>query len=129
MHLLQAQPGGIADGSEPVDLGQSPGDIVILSAADTDLACLAAARAGLGEGFPALRLANLMNLSHNLSVDLYAERVIAHAKVVVARVLGGAGYWSYGVEQLVATCRARSIALALVPGDDQPDPALAGQST
>ena len=129
MHLLQAQPGGIADGSEPVDLGQSPGDIVILSAADTDLACLAAARAGLGEGFPALRLANLMNLSHNLSVDLYAERVIAHAKVVVARVLGGAGYWPYGVEQLVATCRARGIALALVPGDDQPDPALAGQST
>ncbi len=24
MHLLAAQPGGIADGSEPVDLGQSP---------------------------------------------------------------------------------------------------------
>ena len=44
MHLLAAQPGGIADGSEPVDLGQSPGDIVVLSAADTELANLAAAR-------------------------------------------------------------------------------------
>ena len=48
MHLLQAQPGAIADGSEAVDLGQSPGDIVVLSAADTELAALAAARAFLG---------------------------------------------------------------------------------
>ncbi len=55
MHLLAAQPGGIEDGSEPVDLGQSPGDIVVLSAADTELANLAAARAGLGDDFPGLR--------------------------------------------------------------------------
>ena len=43
MHLLAAQPGAIADGSEAVDLGQSPGDIVVLSAADSELACLAGA--------------------------------------------------------------------------------------
>ncbi|MCH8925887.1 MAG: hypothetical protein IH924_07080 [Proteobacteria bacterium] len=54
MHLLQAQPGGIADGSEPVDLNQSPGDIVVLSAADTELASLAAARGRLGAAFPSL---------------------------------------------------------------------------
>ena len=41
MHLLAAQPGAVSDGSEAVDLGQSPGDIVVLSAADTELACLA----------------------------------------------------------------------------------------
>ena len=40
MHLLAAQPGEIVDGSEAVDLGQSPGDIVFISAADTELACL-----------------------------------------------------------------------------------------
>ena len=28
MHLLQAQAGVVADGSEPVDLGQEPGDIL-----------------------------------------------------------------------------------------------------
>ena len=38
MHLLKAQPGVVADGSEAVDLGQTPGDIVVLSAAGTEFA-------------------------------------------------------------------------------------------
>ena len=129
MHLLQAQPGAIADGSEPVDLGQSPGDIVVLSAADTELASLSAARAGLGDDFPSLRLANLMQLSHNFSVDLYVETVIAGARLVVVRLLGGVGYWPYGVEQLEAACGAAGIPLALLPGDDQPDAELARRSS
>ena len=89
MHLLKAQPGVVADGSEAVDLGQTPGDIVVLSAADTELASLAAARARLGEAFPAVRLANLMQLSHNASVDLYCEEIIARARLVIVRLLGG----------------------------------------
>ena len=129
MHLLAAQPGGIADGSEPVDLGQNPGDIVVLSAADSELANLAAARASLPADFPSLRLANLMNLAHNLSVDLYAETVIAGARLVVVRLLGGLGYWPYGVEQIAAVCRENGAALALLPGDDQPDPELLALST
>jgi cobaltochelatase CobN len=129
MHLLQAQAGAIADGSEAVDLGQSPGEIVILSAADTELASLAAACAELGAGFPSLRLANLMHLSHNMSVDLYLESVVSGARLVIVRLLGGIGYWPYGVEQLGALCRARGIKLALLPGDDQPDAALADHGT
>ena len=129
MHLLQAQAGGISDGSEAVDLGQSPGDIVVLSAADTELSSLAAAHDGGGAGRPSLRLANLMQLGHNLSVDLYAETIVAKAKLVVVRLLGGVGYWPYGVEQLVATCREGGIPLALLPGDDQPDPELARLSS
>ena len=129
MHLLQAQPGVIADGTEPVDLGQSPGEIVVLSAADTELSSLSAARAGFGEDFPSLRLANLMQLSHNFSVDLYVEKVIAGAKLVVVRLLGGVGYWPYGVEQLETACVAAGIPLALLPGDDQPDAELARRSS
>ena len=129
MHLLKAQPGVVADGSEAVDLGQTPGDIVVLSAADTELASLAAARAALGEAFPAVRLANLMQLSHNASVDLYCEAVIAEARLVVVRLLGGKSYWPYGVEQIVETCAATGAALAFLPGDDQPDPELAAYST
>ena len=129
MHLLQAQAGAIADGGEAIDLGQSPGEIVVLSAADSELAGLAAARAGLGAGFPAVRLANLMQLAHNLSVDLYLEQVVSQARLVIVRLLGGASYWPYGVEQIVAACRARGIALALLPGDDQPDAELTGLST
>ena len=104
MHLLQAQPGAVADGSSAVDLGQTPADIVFLSAADTELASLANARQQFGESFPSLRLANLMQLSHNASVDLYCDTVIEHAKLVIVRLLGGRGYWPYGVEQLHDIC-------------------------
>jgi cobaltochelatase CobN len=129
MHLLAAKPGVIADGSEAIDLGQTPGDIVILSAADTELACLAAAQAQLSEGSPSLRLASLLQLSHNLSIDTYVEDVVAAAQLVIIRVIGGVRYWSYGVEQVVAVCRQRGIKLAFLPGDDQPDMELSEQST
>jgi cobaltochelatase CobN len=129
MHLLAAQPGGINDGTEAVDLGQSPGDIVVLSAADTELAALATARETLATesdgAFPTLRLASLLNLGHNLSVDTYVADVIAHASLVIVRLLGGVSYWPYGVERVVAACRERGIKLALLPGDDQPDAELA----
>ncbi len=129
MHLLRAKAGSAVDETEAVDLGQTPGDVVFLSAADTELASLAGARAGFGDDFPSLRLANLMQLAHPMSVDLYVESVVANARLVVARVLGGAGYWPYGVEQLVETCRAGSTPLALLPGDDQPDPEFAALGT
>ncbi|MDA0655626.1 MAG: cobaltochelatase subunit CobN, partial [Proteobacteria bacterium] len=129
MHLLNAQPGAIADGSEAVDLAQSPGRIVVLSAADTELSALVSARQNLGSNFPSLRLANLMQLAHNMSVDLYCERVIAGAELVVVRLLGGVSYWPYGVEQIAETCRKQKIALALLPGDDQPDDDLMSRST
>ena len=129
MHLLRAKAGSAVDETEAVDLGQTPGDVVFLSAADTELASLAGARAGFDDDFPSLRLANLMQLAHPMSVDLHVESVVANARLVVARVLGGAGYWPYGVEQLVETCRAGSTPLALLPGDDQPDPEFASLGT
>ncbi len=125
MHLLAATPGGISDGSGAVDLDQSPGHIVVLSAADTELSSLAAAQGDMGDGAPSLRLANLMHLSHPLSVDLYVEKVIRRAKLVVVRLLGGTGYWPYGIEELAAACREEGVALAVVPGDDAPDEELA----
>ena len=129
MHLLNAQPGAALDGEEAVDLGQSPGDLVILSAADTELSALAAARAALGEEFPRLRLANLMHLAHPMSVDLYVDDVVRHARLVLVRLLGGVGYWPYGVEQIQETCAEHGIRLAIVPGDDQPDADLAARCT
>ena len=130
MHLLATQPGGIDDGSEAVDLGQTPGDIIMLSAADTELTALASARGKLGKkGFPSLRLANLMRLSHDASVDRYAEFIISRAKLVIVRLLGGRGYWPHGVDVITRICRDKDIAVAFLPGDDQPDPELAGLST
>src|SRR5215472_4307469 len=131
MHLLATIPGTIADGTAAVDLAQTPGDIVFLSSADTEIGLLAAAqrrRRAQDPAAPRLRLAPVVRLAHHLSVDLYMD-TIAGARLVVARLLGGIGYWSYGVERLVETCRSREIPLALLPGDDRPDPELFERST
>ena len=64
-----------------------------------------------------------------MSVDLYLEQVIAGAKLVVVRLLGGRAYWAYGVDRLAAFCRERGVALAVLPGDAREDPELAERST
>jgi cobaltochelatase CobN len=128
MHLLLAQPGEISDGSEAVDLGQSPADLIVISAADTELAALAEARQGLGDA-PEMRLASLLHLAHPMSVDLYLDQTATKARLVVVRVLGGEGYWPYGLEQFAARLGAAGIAFAALPGDDKPDDALWRAST
>ena len=46
-----------------------------------------------------------------------------------SRILGGTGYWRYGVEQYAARLHAAGIPLALLPGDDKPDAELRALST
>jgi len=90
---------------------------------------MAQAREKMGDDFPTIRLANLMQLSHNMSVDLYCEQIIAKAELVIVRLLGGISYWPYGVEQIVDTCKRHDVSLAFLPGDDQPDDDLMSRST
>jgi len=127
MHLLTAQAGEIQHDGEAIDLGQSPANILFLSAADTELAALA--NAADAQDFEQLRLANTMRISHNFSVDLWLEQTAIHAKLIVVRLLGGRAYWTYGVDQLTALCAANGIKLALLPGDSNPDPDLQKRST
>ena len=73
MHLLATIAGTIPDGSAAIDLAQTPGNIVLLSSADTELALLAAAQARRrtqDAKVPSLRLASVLRLGHNFSVDL-----------------------------------------------------------
>jgi len=119
MHLLATSSTSLDEIVEPVDLGQPPGDIAVLSFADSDLAGLAAAWAIERDALPSVRLAQLRDLKHPMSVDLWIERVGRHAKVIVVRLLGGLDWWRYGVERLAALARERGIALALLPGEDR----------
>ncbi len=128
MHLLAATPGAISDGTEPVDLGQTPADVVIISAADTELAALSDARAEMTDP-PTLRLANMMHLTHPMSVDLHLDDCATKSRLVIARILGGAGYWKYGLTQYAARLREAGIPFAALPGDDKPDPELRELST
>ncbi len=128
MHLLAATPGAIEDGKDPVDLGQTPADVVVISAADTELAALAEARAEMDVP-PGLRLANMLHLIHPMSVDLHLDGCATKSRLVIARVLGGVGYWRYGAEQYAARLHAAGVPLALLPGDDKPDAELRELST
>ena len=100
MHLLPTTTVALEDDTA-VDLRQPPGDIVVLSFADSDLGALASAQARRPGG-PSLRLASLRRLRHPLSVDLYADATVAKSRFVVVRCLGGLEYWRYGVERLSA---------------------------
>src|ERR1700681_3760366 len=129
MHLLATPSATLDEIVEPVDLGQSPGDVVILSFADSDLSALAAAWAVERDGLPSVRLAHLRDLRHPMSVDPEIDRVGAHAKVILVRLLGGLDWWRYGGERLSALARERGIALAVLPGEDRDDVRLAAAST
>ena len=129
MHLLKAQGQPIGDGTEAVDLGLSPADIVIVSAADTEIAGLARAQETLGPDAPSLRLASLQKLRHNMSVDLFLENTVARSKLLVLRLLGGASYWPYGVEESVRVARRHGVKLAIMPGCGNADPDLIARST
>lgn len=123
MHLLAAIPGQIDDGLEAIDLGQTPADIIYISAADTELAALSEAHSSLNLS-SSLRLANLTHLSHPMSVDLHINDCASKSKIVVARILGGAGYWKYGIEQYAARLGSAGIKFVALPGDDKPDEEL-----
>src|SRR5271166_2687987 len=129
MHLLTTTSTTLDEVVAAVDLAQPPGDIAVLSFADSDLAGLSAAWAIEKDALPSVRLAHLSDLRHPLSVDLWIDRVGRHAKVILVRLLGGLDWWRYGVERLAAAARERGIALAILPGEDRDDPRLADGST
>ena len=127
MHLPRVEDGGaLYDTGEAVDLDQPPGDIIFLTSADTEVSLLSATASRLagGDGSPAIRIANYLSLSHPFSVDNYLAATIAGARLVVVRLLGGTGYWSYGVQQLRALADRSALQVVFLAGDGKPDPEL-----
>jgi len=82
----------------------------------------------LPEGFPELRVVNLLQLQQQLSIDTYATQVLAKAQIIMIRLLGGRSYWSYGLEVVRETVQQTKAKLIIMPGDDRPDPDLISHS-
>lgn len=101
MHRLASCPG--IDPPEDVVLVEQPSaDVLFLSSAATDLSTLAAHLAS-PDGEPwrnQLRGLSLDCLSHPAQLDHYLATTADQAKLVLVRLLGGRGHWSYGLEQL-----------------------------
>ena len=131
MHLLSTRPGGHVedDGMGVVRVAQTPGDIVVLSAADTTLSLLADVASGLDASYPTVRLANLMWLRQPASMDMYVDDVLRHARVVVIDHLGSPSDWAYVVEQAVELAAARGQQLFMFSGDNFEDLQLLLRST
>ncbi|MCF3933184.1 cobaltochelatase subunit CobN [Acuticoccus sp. M5D2P5] len=128
MHLLAADAQRIDDGEEAVDLDLTPAPIVFLSAADGEITALVQA-VHRHPGGPAVRLASLASLTHPMSVDLLADKTLRHAKVIAVRILGGEGYFAYGVETLRRIAAETGARLIIVPGEAAFDEALAARGT
>ncbi|MFT5784914.1 MAG: cobaltochelatase CobN [Ascidiaceihabitans sp.] len=129
MHVVFRESHGLEETETPFDLQQSPADLVVLSFSDSDLGAFAAGwHRGDGK-LPTLRLANLSALKHPLSVDTYIEQTLEGAKGILIRLIGGYAYWSYGLQQVENLCRAKGIALAVLPADGRPDTRLDEVST
>ncbi|MCC5960908.1 MAG: cobaltochelatase subunit CobN [Rhodobacteraceae bacterium] len=129
MHVIFRESHGLDEADTPTDLGQSPADLVVLSFSDSDLGAFAAGWRNAGDSLPSVRLANLAALKHPLSVDTYVENTLSGAKGILIRLIGGAPYWAYGLQQVRALAQQKGIALAVLPADGRPDPALDAHST
>ena len=130
MHKISTLPGGWNPNTEGVIfIEQSPAPIIFLTYADTDIQTIAAAQSCLEDDFPKVRVANLLNLQQQLSIDTYVENIVSQAEVVVLRLLGGITYWSYGFEIVKEVAQANNIALFVIPGDNSPDLDLISHST
>jgi cobaltochelatase CobN len=130
MHRLAATPGGWTPDTEGVIfIAQTPAPIVFLTAADTEIQCLAAMAQTPIAGFPAVRVANLLQLQQQLAIDTYGDEVLHAARIIILRLLGGRAYWSYGLEVTQEIAAATGANLIVLPGDDLPDPELMAHST
>ena len=89
MHRIPAIPGGWNPNTEGVIIiEQNPAPIIFLTSADTDIKTIAASVENLPADFPAIRVANLLQLQQELTIDTYAEEVLSKAKVIILRLLG-----------------------------------------
>ena len=99
MHRLASCP-GIDPPEDVVLVEQPPADVLVLSSAATDLSCLEAVLLAAPEWNNRIRALHLDNLGHPAQLDHYLSTTAEQARVIVVRLLGSRGHWSYGLEQL-----------------------------
>jgi cobaltochelatase CobN len=104
-------------------------DVIFISASDTELTVLEAARAQLPDGFPPLHMQPSHSLQTPAEVAAFLSDIAPTARLVIVRILGGRAYFQEGLEQLRTLHRRTGVALLALPGDDRPDADLADYTT
>ncbi len=124
MHWTAAEPGQLDAERALTLIEQTPGEIVFLSAADTELYAVASV---WKEQFGSrLRVASAFPLRQPVAADHYIDRVISKAKLVVARLLGGKAYFAHFLQGLSDLREEGSQPqLLILSGSDLDEPDLA----
>ncbi len=127
MHRLASIAGDRTEDDGGLFVEQPPAPVVLLSSADTDLLAVAQLLDAEPELLPAaLRALNLSALQHPAVIDHYVAGSLASTRLVVVRLLGGRGHWSYGLEclrQWAAAAEGRQ--LLVLAGTAEEERALA----
>ncbi len=101
MHRIASLPS--EDPSENLALIEQPSaSVLILSSARSDISSLASTLQGTykNQWSQKIRALPLECLSHKAQIDHYLSTTARNAKLILIRLLGGKGHWSYGLEQL-----------------------------
>ena len=124
MHWTAAQPGCLDAERELILIDQTPGEIVFLSAADTELSCVSSVwHRHFGKR---LRIAHAFSLRQPVAADHYIEAVVSKSKLVVARLLGGQAYFKHFIQGLL-DLREEPVRpkILIIPGTGSDDESLA----
>ncbi len=101
MHRLAVVPGLPSGFEDSAFVEQESTPLLVLSSSDTDLQTLAAVLARQPSAV-VVRGLNLAALAAPAVLDHYIATSLSTTRVVLVRLLGGRGHWSYGLEQLHA---------------------------
>ena len=116
--------------AEPFNaIAQDPADILLLTAADTEVLTWSAAVAQLPAGFPSVRALNLDRLRDRRVFDAYLDDVLQESRVLVVRVLGGLGYWREQLEQIRLLAPLTRLPSSACRATPSPMPQLGGACT
>lgn len=129
MHRINATAGGWNQSEGLFFLEQTIAPFVLITAADTDIQTLGTVVSKLPDEFPEIRVANLLQLQQQISIDTYSEQVLESAQVIVLRLIGGSSYWNYGLEVIQEIGERNGTTLIIMPGDDGLDLDLISKST
>jgi len=129
MHRINATTGGWNQSEGLFFLEQTIAPFVLITAADTDIQTLGTVVSKLPDEFPEIRVANLLQLQQQISIDTYSEQVLESAQVIILRLIGGSSYWNYGLEVIQEIGERNGTTLIIMPGDDGLDLDLISKST
>ena len=99
MHRLASCP-GLDPPDDVLLVEQPPAEVLFLSSAATDLSCLDQVLLRRRDWQDRIRALGLDCLSHPAQLDHYLATTAADARLILVRLLGSRGHWSYGLEQL-----------------------------